>query len=158
MNEDITKLYGNKVRIRVCGLCWQSHELLMVNHRMITNGNFWAPPGGGLEFGQTLEESLIREFKEETGLEIKVTDFQFIVEFIKPPLHAVEVFFAVEITGGSLITGTDPEMSVKNQIIRQVEFLDWASLNDIPPHEKHGILKQCRTKKDLLALRGFYRI
>lgn len=158
MNEEITKLYGNKVRIRVCGLCWQNDRLLLVNHGKITENDFWAPPGGGLEFGQSIEESIVREFKEETGLEVKVNEFQFIAEFVRPPLHAIELFFAVEIKGGVLKTGMDPEMLPDKQIIRGVEFMDWDSLNSILYNEKHGIFKYCHTKNDLLALRGFYRI
>jgi 8-oxo-dGTP diphosphatase len=158
MNEDITKLYGNKVRIRVCGLCWQNDRLLLVNHGKITENDFWAPPGGGLEFGQSIEESIFREFAEETGLEVNVNEFQFIAEFVRPPLHAIELFFAVEIKGGVLKTGRDPEMLPDKQIIRGVEFIDWDSLNSIPQNEKHGIFKYCHTKNDLLALGGFYRI
>lgn len=158
MNKDIAELYGNKVRIRVCGLCWQNDSLLLVNHGQITENDFLAPPGGGLEFGQSINEAIVREFKEETGLEVKVNDFQFIVEFIKPPLHAIELFFAVEIKGGMLKTGIDPEMPAENQIIKEVEFMDWEDLNRIPQHKKHGIFRQCRTKNDLLGLRGFYRI
>ncbi len=158
MDKDITKLYGNKVRIRVCGLCWQNDRLLMVNHGQITENDFWAPPGGGLEFGQNVEESIVREFREETGLEVKVNKFQFIVEFVRPPLHAVELFFGVELKSGELKTGTDPEMRADKQLIRGVEFMDWNVLNRIPQDEKHGIFRHCQTKNDLLTLQGFYRI
>jgi 8-oxo-dGTP diphosphatase len=30
----------------------------------------WAPPGGHIEFGESFEETALREVKEETGLEI----------------------------------------------------------------------------------------
>ena len=77
MNTEIAKIYGNKVRIRVCGLCWQADSLLMVNHSSLTNGDFWAFPGGGVEFGQTLDENLKREFMDETNLSIKTCSILF---------------------------------------------------------------------------------
>jgi len=32
----------------------------------------WQIPGGGLEFGETVEECVIRELKEETGLDVQI--------------------------------------------------------------------------------------
>ncbi|MDZ7756151.1 NUDIX domain-containing protein [Rhodohalobacter sp.] len=36
----------------------------------VTNSCVWLPPGGEVNFGETLEEALIREFQEETGLRV----------------------------------------------------------------------------------------
>jgi 8-oxo-dGTP diphosphatase len=96
MDQEITALYGKKVRVRVCGLCWEDNKLLLVNHRSLKPVNFWAPPGGGLEFGEKVENALKREFGEETGLEIAVTRFAFGCEYIQDPLHAIELFFHVK--------------------------------------------------------------
>ena len=158
MKQEILSKYGNQVRIRVCGLCWQNEELLMVNHHMYKNKNFWAPPGGGVDLWERMENALKKEFLQETGLVITVNHFRFAVEFIKHPLHAIEIFFDVNIKEGSLIRGTDPEMSAENQIIVKTEFLSMERINAIPETEKHGIFTFCKDSSDLRTMSGIYRI
>src|SRR5688572_17010203 len=104
MESEIAKIYGNRLRVRVCGICWENDRLLLVNHQM-PNGDFWAPPGGGLEFGEEAADALKREFKEEANLDIDVGSYLFGCEFIRQPLHAIELFFDVKAVGGLLKTG-----------------------------------------------------
>ncbi|MFN3841015.1 MAG: NUDIX domain-containing protein [Cyclobacteriaceae bacterium] len=158
MNPNIVQKFGNKVRVRACGLCWQQDSLLLISHSGLGPANFWAPPGGGIEFGQSAMDALAREMAEETGLEITVLGLQFTCEFVKPPLHAIELFFNVKASGGSLRKGTDPELDGRNQIIREVRFLSWAEIQALEPSEKHGVLRFCQRADDLRKLTGFYRI
>jgi 8-oxo-dGTP diphosphatase len=154
MNPEITKIYGNKIRIRTCGLCWQNGDLLMVNHRGVTGGDFWAPPGGGLEFGESVEACLKKEFSEETGLHIATDQFLFACEYIKKPLHAIELFFNVTIAGGVLKKGKDPEMD----IIEDVRFISPLQIRKIPAKDLHGIFSLVQTPEDLKTLKGFFSI
>src|SRR5258706_6221691 len=102
MDQEISTLYGQRVRVRTCGLCWKNNHLLMVNHSSINDKNFWAPPGGGVEFGETAIEALVREFTEETAITVKVGEFKFVSEFLKEPLHAIELFFEVFYESGEV--------------------------------------------------------
>jgi 8-oxo-dGTP diphosphatase len=153
MTPEIAEIYGNKVRLRVCGLCWDGDSLLLVKHRM-GNGDFWAPPGGGVEYQEPLEEALRREFIEETGLKISIEKFLFGCEFIRHPLHALELYFDATKVGGKLITGYDPEL----QLIENALFLSWDEIKDIPKESRHGIFNKCQNFDDLRQLRGFYSI
>ena len=43
---------------------------------MRTFPNVWVPPGGGIEIGETLRETGLRELQEEAGLSISSSDIE----------------------------------------------------------------------------------
>ena len=47
----------------------------------------WEIPGGAVEFGETLQEAIIREVSEEYGIEIKVGELLHICDHIIPDEH-----------------------------------------------------------------------
>lgn len=132
----------------------------MVNHRGLREGAFWAPPGGGMEYGSSAAANLEREFREETGLEIQTGRLMFTTEFIQSPLHAVEFFFEVNIIGGSLRTGSDPEMgpSSPGQLIQEVRFMPFAEVDALPPEARHGAFRLIPGAKNIGTLNGYHRI
>lgn len=149
--------YADMLRVRVCGICIQDNKLLLVRHgSTVDNGAFWAPPGGGLQYGETMQACLKREIKEETGLDVKVERFLFVNEFLQPPLHAIEFFFEVEMTGGTLGTGSDPEAAADEQLIEQVAWLTKKELQVIPFRDKHRILQLLLSLDDLLGLDHYF--
>ncbi|WP_266205431.1 NUDIX domain-containing protein [Pontibacter kalidii] len=145
--------YADKLRVRVCGICIQDDKLLLVRHgKTIGNSAFWAPPGGGLQYGESMQECLKREFEEETGLQVKVKRFLFVNEFLQVPLHAVEFYFEVIITGGSINTGSDPEADADNQLIEHLQWLTVKEIQGIPLADKHRSLQLLLSLDDLLGL------
>lgn len=152
--SQITDHYGQRVRVRACGLCWQNDQLLMVNHKGVVPGDFWAPPGGGLEFGETVNDCLQREFREETGLNITPGRYLFGCEFVRHPLHAIELYFEVSATGGVMATGSDPEL----QIIEAVRFMTADEIARIPSSALHGIFRFVSSPDALRTLSGFFTI
>jgi 8-oxo-dGTP diphosphatase len=133
MNQEIINQYGNQLRVRVCGICVQEGKILLINHAgMNESGDFWSPPGGGLEFGETIEECLKREFLEETNCEISVGKFLIVNEFIGLPLHAIELFYEVKIIDGTPTKGTDPEM--EQQIIKDLQWFNSEEIKELSVH------------------------
>lgn len=154
MSQGLSEVYGKRLRVRVCGICWRDDKLLMANHRGLLPGQFWAPPGGGVEFNESAETCLQREFREETGLEVTLERFLFACEFIRDPLHAIELFFEVSIAGGKLRKGDDPELPT----IEEVKFMLPSEISALPSTERHGIFNLIRSPEDLKILTGFFAI
>ena len=158
MKKEILEKFGNRIRIRVCGILIQHDSILLVKHRSVgKSGILWAPPGGGMQFGEGAEETLKREFLEETGLEIRVGQFLFTHEFLNPPLHAIELFFEVDQIDGSLKKGFDPEMQTHEQIIEEVAFLNIDQLNKIQTDSLHYVLQRGHKLNDLFNYKGYLK-
>ena len=62
-----------KRRLRASVMCEAEGHLLLVRLRdPVTHVATWFPPGGGIEDGETPEETARRETLEETGLRVRV--------------------------------------------------------------------------------------
>ena len=74
---------------------------------------YWSLPGGALETGETLEEGVMREVREETGLEVQPLGVLEIFERIMrdsqgaPEYHYVLIDYICRVTGGTLAAADD---------------------------------------------------
>ena len=90
-------------------------RILLVKHRPERRGYWqgkWICPGGRLEHGETIEEGIKREVKEETDLEIELVvplqPFDRVVRSEgKVSLHVIYIDYRARVTGGNLKTGSD---------------------------------------------------
>jgi 8-oxo-dGTP diphosphatase len=132
LKNEIHQYYGNKIRVRVCGVLIIDAKLLMLKHDGIGELNFfWNTPGGEPEKGENLHNTLIREFKEETNLDVTLGKLLTINEFIAPPLHAIEYYFEVRSENNSAVLGNDPEnVNVLSELkwFTKMEFVELNSL------------------------------
>lgn len=83
---------------RVAGICIQNGKVLL---QKPTNDTAYAFPGGHAEFGETNEETLVREFQEEIGADIKVRELKWVAEIFFPwgkkPCHQICLYYLTEI-------------------------------------------------------------
>ena len=65
--------------------------------------DMWEFPGGKIELGESREEALIREVKEELELDINNLEYLTTVEYDYPNFHFTMHCFICEICGGELV-------------------------------------------------------
>jgi 8-oxo-dGTP diphosphatase len=87
-----------KPRIISSVILKKDNKLLLVKEILENFREYWIFPGGGVEFGETIEEAAIRETKEETGLDVEIKEFLGFKEIIVPKYdyHTIIFFFIAE--------------------------------------------------------------
>ena len=139
--------YSGRVRVRACGLLIQNESILLAKQKVPTmNDPVWIPPGGGVELGESLAETLVREVFEETRLQISGLRLRYIHEFIQPPFHAVEFYYLADRFEGRLKTGTDPERHKNDQDILDVGFAPYKYLSGLNVHPRF-LLEEVRDRR-----------
>ena len=90
--EDYTFSY------RVAGICVKNGKVFL---QKPTNDTAHAFPGGHVAFGETHEQTLIREFREEVGADIRVGELMWVGELFFPwgerQCHQICLYYAIDI-------------------------------------------------------------
>ncbi|SYZ74446.1 NUDIX hydrolase [Candidatus Zixiibacteriota bacterium] len=91
------------------------HEIVLIKRGVEPFKGDWAIPGGGVEIGETVEQAAVREAKEETGLDIKLTGLVGVYSDPgrDPRGHTVSIVYHAIPVGGNMNADTDAAEVIK---------------------------------------------
>jgi len=117
--------------VGVGGVVVHESRVLLVQRGTEPLKGRWTIPGGLIDVGETLREAVIREVKEETGLDVEPVELIELLDRIhredeRVRYHYVIADYLCRVTGGTLGAASDAAA------VRWVERAEWNS---------HGALK-----------------
>jgi mutator protein MutT len=104
----------------------EKEEALLLKRGGATRNNagYWSQPGGTVEFGETVDEAIIREIKEELNVDIELIRYLNYTDHIIPheKQHWVAIAYLAKIVGGEL----------KNMEPDKHEEIKWFPITEMP--------------------------
>ena len=97
-----------RTRVAAYALILQADQILLcrLSPEIPEWKGYWTLPGGGIEFGEDPELAMIREVKEETGLDVISKSIAKIdsitVKKEEEDFHGIRIIYNVEVVGGKI--------------------------------------------------------
>ena len=129
----------------VHAFCFYGDKMVVV---FSESKNYWAPPGGGIEPGETYEQAVVREVKEETNMKVlhqELIGFQDIYE-PERTVRQTRSFCIVE-PMGDFVSDPDGEVTEIKLIDPKdyKKYFDWKEIGALLMARALGI-KESRSK------------
>ncbi|MGC8896268.1 MAG: NUDIX hydrolase [Candidatus Bathyarchaeia archaeon] len=129
------RLYPKQPVVGVGAVIIQNGKILLEKRKNEPGRGKWSIPGGLVELGESVDQTVVREVAEETGLEVCEPELIDVVDNVvrddngEVKYHFVIIDFFVKLKGGKLNASSD------------AEELKWVPLNEV---EKHDLTKTFR--------------
>ena len=118
---------AEKIGVRPCAVLIENKKVLVIHCNY--GEEFYLFPGGGVEPGETIEECVIRETYEETGIKTKILRLIYVNDYIedrKTNKRVLNLFFLAKRIGGRIQQGEKDKGKVK-----KVEWIDLDNFSEI---------------------------
>ena len=111
--------------VRVAAVLVREGRVLLARHEK-GGESYWVLPGGAVEPGETLAGALVRELREEAGLEVEPGELLFVNDGYRPEAETVAVYFSARPVGESPGAGLSCE-----KVLREVRWFTPEELGDL---------------------------
>jgi 8-oxo-dGTP diphosphatase len=106
-------------------VCRRGDEVLLVKRGREPLKGRWSIPGGKMDFGETVREAALRELKEETGVEARVTRLIDVVDSVMDDTHYVLIDFEAEWISGEPVAADDADAAEFVPVTEAMERVSW---------------------------------
>ena len=132
----VRRLYPKQPVVGVGVVIIRDGEILLEKRKSEPSRGKWSIPGGLVELGENIAETVVREVKEETGLDVEKPELVDVIDDIirdengEIKFHFVIVDYFVKVKGGNAKASSD------------AEELKWVPLDEV---EKYDLTKTFKT-------------
>ena len=106
------KQVEKSLRLSAGGIVIDGGSLLLVRHGSTVHGqDFLVAPGGGVEWDESVTHAVVRETREETGLDVHPGKMLFVEDMVSSRKRVVKFWFLCSVVGG--------ELSVRREAIEE---------------------------------------
>ncbi|HEU0228385.1 MAG TPA: NUDIX domain-containing protein [Arachidicoccus soli] len=132
----------NSFNLRVYGLLIDENNRLLVSDEFIRGDYITKFPGGGLELGEGTRECLVREFKEETNLDVTIGEHFYTTDFFQQSAfnkdhQIISMYYMVHckyaeqlVTHQALFDFAPEQVSDPNGSSEVFRWLEWKDLSE----------------------------
>ena len=131
------------MRISSRGILIENGKILLI-HRIKDDQEYYVVPGGGIENLENYIETVIRELKEEVGINVQVLNEKPIMKF-KDEI-GIQYYFLVRRISGNIGSGNRPEFNSPdyankgNYIVDLIDIKDIDKINLVPISVKNELI------------------
>jgi 8-oxo-dGTP diphosphatase len=112
----------------VGGVCLRGDEVLLIRRGTPPRLGEWSLPGGRIQPGERAADAALRELREETGIEARLTRLIDVVDGVFPEagLHYVLIDYAADWLAGEPVAGDDADEAAFMAVEAALQAVTWA--------------------------------
>jgi 8-oxo-dGTP diphosphatase len=140
-----SRIFPDRPIVSVGAVILDAERVVLVKRGRPPLQGQWSLPGGVVELGETLEEALVREVLEETGLAVEVGPVVEVLDRVQRAAdgrieyHYVIIDYLCRPHGNTLICGSD------------ADDVKWAAVGDVVQHQVTRQVREVVDKAIALA-------